>query len=300
MRRSELWRNICFNLGLVSIVMLLIIFIDLVTAMVAGLILELLHFLIKSSKSLVRHQLGGGVLHSNVVRDDQAMKLLYEKGEAIQVITLQGTLFFGNTGYLASYLDAIPAVVTTVLIDFKRVSEIDSSGVLGLSKIDRRLTAQNMTLLLTGLPSNGEMQLADTVPFAALTENDLQTLTLERREFDTDALIIRQGEQADGFYVLVKGRVGIIKNRQCGAEHSLVEFGPGVNIGEMAIFGGGLRTANVQARSPAVLHFMSLAAFEQLCVDQPSVAVTILKNIAGSLSRRLAETSRTISELESA
>jgi SulP family sulfate permease len=347
MRRSELWRNICFNLGLVSIVMLLIIFADLVTAVLTGLVLELLHFLIKSSKSLVRQQLGGSVLHSNVVRDNQAMKLLDEKGDAIQIISLQGTLFFGNTDYLANYLESIMPSVTTVLVDFKRVSDIDSSGVLVLSKIDRRLSAQNKTLLLTGLPANGamldllrefgltlpmssdrvfdelnaglaqaerqllsayghedftdsELNLADTVAFTSLTDTELTMLVLERREFEAGALIITEGDLADGLYVLVKGRVSILKTRENDTVYSLVEFGPGVNLGEMAIFSGALRTANVQALAPAVLYFMSLLAFEQLCVDQPLVAVTIMKNISGSLSRRLAEASITIAELESA
>ena len=295
----------------------------------------------------MRQQLGGSVLHSRVVRDDLAMKLLDEKGETIQVITLQGTLFFGNTDHLATYLESIPTSVTTVPIDFKRVSDIDSSGVLVLSKIDRRLTSQNKILLLTGLPANGEMldllrefgltlpiasdrvfdelndglalaerqllsalghedytdsemDLADMVPFKSLTTTELDMLVLERREFETDALIIAEGEVADGFYVLIKGRVSILKTRKNRTVYSLVEFGPSVSLGEMAIFSGGLRTADVQARSKAVLYFMSLLAFEQLCADRPLVAVAIMKNISGSLSRRLAEASMTISELESA
>jgi MFS superfamily sulfate permease-like transporter len=90
---GDLRRNVCFNLALIIVVTVLIIFTDLTTAMLAGLILELLHFLLKSGKALVRQAIKGSLLHSNVVRDQRASSLLSERGDAIEVVTLLGSPF---------------------------------------------------------------------------------------------------------------------------------------------------------------------------------------------------------------
>jgi len=344
---GDLRRNVCFNLALIVVVMVLIIVTDLTTAMLAGLVLELLHFLLKSGKALVRQAIKGSLLHSNVVRDQRASSLLSERGDAIQVVTLQGSLFFGNTDYLASYLEDIPTTVVVVLLDFKRISDIDSSGVLVLARIDRRLSQQNKYLLFTSLAADSdmrglleeyglaapglegrvfgdfnaglaeaenimlkqwgydpdpavEMPLADTVLFKAFSADELARLALTRVEYDAGAVIIEEGDEADGLYVLVQGRVNISKKELLN-DHlvALVEFGPGVNLGEMAILGGGRRSAYVVAKTPSVLYFMSRQIFAAICRDQPVIAVKVLTNISGSLSRRLAETSRSLAELQS-
>jgi CRP-like cAMP-binding protein len=67
----------------------------------------------------------------------------------------------------------------------------------------------------------------------------------------------------------------------------------------MAILGGGRRSAYVVAKTSSVLYFMSREVFAAICRDQPVIAVKVLTNISGSLSRRLAETSRSLAELES-
>jgi SulP family sulfate permease len=344
---GDLRRNLCFNLALIIVVMVLIIVTDLTTAMLAGLILELLHFLLKSGKALVRQAINGSVLHSNVVRDQRASSLLSERGDAIEVVTLQGSLFFGNTDYLASYLEDIPTTVVVVLLDFKRISDIDSSGVLVLARIDRRLSQQNKYLLFTSLAADSdmrglleeyglaapglegrvfgdvnaglaeaenimlkqwgydpdpavEMPLADTVLFKAFSADELARLALTRVEYEAGAVIIEEGDEADGLYVLVQGRVNISKKELLN-DHlvALVEFGPGVNLGEMAILGGGRRSAYVVAKTPSVLYFMSRQVFAAICRDQPVIAVKVLTNISGSLSRRLAETSRSLAEMQS-
>jgi ABC-type transporter Mla MlaB component len=344
---GDLRRNLCFNLALIVVVMVLIIFIDLTTAMLAGLVLELLHFLLKSGKALVRQAIKGSLLHSNVVRDQRASSFLRDRGDAIQVVTLQGSLFFGNTDYLARYLEDIPTTVEVVLLDFKHISDIDSSGVLVLSLIVRRFSQQNKCLLFTsladgsdtrglldeyGLAAPGqegrmfgdlnaglaeaesimlkqwgydpdpdvEMRLADTVLFRAFNADELARLALTRVEYDAGEVIIQEGDEADGLYVLVQGRVNISKREPLNDNWvALVEFGPGVNLGEMAILGGGRRSAYVVAKTPSVLFYMSRQTFETICRDQPVIAVKVLTNTSGSLSRRLAETSRSLAELES-
>lgn len=346
MRPSELRTNIVFNLALILIVMVMTIVSDLVAAVVIGLVLELLHFLLRSGESLVRRVYSGSSLHSNVVRDEKAIRILQQKGHVIRIISMQGTLFFGNTDYLASYLDNILEKVDTVILNVKGISDIDTSGVRVLARIDNRFSqvgkrlffahlsneedlgilieeyglvapqregrvfgdlnsalaaAENLLLQENGYEAltDTEFPLAATVPFTGLSADELASLDLEKRCFEKGDYVMREGEPADGLYVLVKGRLSIVRSETRSRKAvSLVNFGPGVNVGEMALLGAGKRTADVIVRESAVLYFMSKETFERLCDDSPGAAVMILRNIAGSLSRRLSEASRSITELE--
>ncbi len=346
MRPSELRTNVIFNLALIVIVMVMTVVSDLVIAVVIGLVLELLHFLLRSGESLVRRVYSGSSLHSNVVRDEKAIDILQQKGDSIRIVSMQGTLFFGNTDYLAGYLEDSIEKVDTVILNVKGISDIDTSGVRVLARIDDRFAqlgkrlffahlsseedlgilieeyglvapqrqgrvfedlnsalaaAENLLLQENGYESltEAEFPLTSTVPFVGLSQAELDLLNLEKRHFEKGEYVMREGEPADGLYVLVKGRLSIVRSESRSRKAiSLVNFGPGVNVGEMALLGAGKRTADVIAREPAVLYFMSKETFETLCNDAPAAAVTILRNIAGSLSLRLSEASRSITELE--
>lgn len=345
---QSLRRDLLFNLALMLVVMGLIVTSGLVTAIVAGLIMELLNFLLKSSKTLVRAASSGDLIHSNVVRDLDQVERLTRCGHTIRIISLQGTLFFGNTDYLSGYLDALPEEVNTVVLDFKRISDMDTSGILVLKRIDQGFTGEGKTLLFASLPpdeelykflveyglqrpvlenrvfddtntalaaaedlllesagfslmsSRQELPLGETIALRGMSEAQLTELELERKEFPAGDNIINEHDEANGLYVLVRGRVNIQKRDPVkGKVITLVNFGPGVNVGEMALLGSKSRTASVVATEPSVLYFLSVDNFNKLKETNPGVLLAIVSNIAGSLSRRLAEASETIMELES-
>ncbi|MCB1637036.1 MAG: cyclic nucleotide-binding domain-containing protein, partial [Xanthomonadales bacterium] len=59
--------------------------------------------------------------------------------------------------------------------------------------------------------------------------------------------IVRQGEPADNFYLLVSGRARALRNDDGGREMVLGRLLPGESFGESALTDGGTRQASVRA-----------------------------------------------------
>ena len=58
----------------------------------------------------------------------------------------------------------------------------------------------------------------------------------ERYEFGD--VIVREGDEADAYYVLTFGRVRVLKTRENGEEVALATLRPGDEFGEAALLGG--------------------------------------------------------------
>src|SRR2546426_290773 len=69
---------------------------------------------------------------------------------------------------------------------------------------------------------------------------------LQEEQYEFGDLIVRQGDAADAFYVLVSGRARVLKADQNGNEIALTALKPGDSFGEAALTEGGTRTATVR------------------------------------------------------
>jgi HlyB family type I secretion system ABC transporter len=63
------------------------------------------------------------------------------------------------------------------------------------------------------------------------------------------SVIVREGDVADAFYVVVAGSARVVKRGEHGEEVPLNRLGPGDAFGEVALVEGGARTATVRASS---------------------------------------------------
>ena len=68
---------------------------------------------------------------------------------------------------------------------------------------------------------------------------------LQEEEYEFGDIIVRQGDPADAFYVLVSGRARVLKIDKNGNEIPLSTLKPGDSFGEAALTEGGVRTATV-------------------------------------------------------
>lgn len=126
---------------------------------------------------------------------------------------------------------------------------------------------------------------------------DAGELSLLRAEMSTEqvaagALLFRQGEPADAFYLTVQGDVGI---RLPGSQRRLVSFAAGTMIGEMAALARGHRSADAVAETPLTVLRLSTDALDRLRVEQPGLAAKLLSNIALHLASRLRELTKDLS-----
>lgn len=121
--------------------------------------------------------------------------------------------------------------------------------------------------------------------FSGLSAGQLEALAniaVEKR-VGKNALIFREGDESDGFYVLLEGEVRVYRMSPQGKLKILHLFGPGQPIGEVAVFSGQRFPAYAQANADSRLIYFSRAAFFALGASDP----TLLFNMLAILSKRL-------------
>ena len=103
------------------------------------------------------------------------------------------------------------------------------------------------------------------------------------------ATLVRQGQPADGAYIIESGDADVITALPGGGEAAVAKLGPGSVLGEMALLDGGARSATVIARSAVASHFIERDGFRMLLAQRNRAAFTIQNRITRTLCRRLRE-----------
>jgi len=88
--------------------------------------------------------------------------------------------------------------------------------------------------------------------------------------FDFGDIIVRQGEEADAFYVLVSGRARVMKEAENGEELTLQRLVPGDEFGE-ALLTGGQRTATVRCSTRVEALRLERGEFLRLAEEIPAI-----------------------------
>ena len=122
--------------------------------------------------------------------------------------------------------------------------------------------------------------LSRTNLFAGVDADGLDRIAGRIRELDVPAgrVIARQGEIGTGFYVIASGMVRVV-----GDGETLAELGPGDFFGELSVLDGKPRNAQVVSTQPTVCLALATWDFEAVVAEQPSVALAILRELAGRL-----------------
>jgi CRP/FNR family cyclic AMP-dependent transcriptional regulator len=97
-------------------------------------------------------------------------------------------------------------------------------------------------------------------------------------------VIVRQGEAADGLFVIQEGRLEILSESH-GRETRLRIAGEGELIGEMAVFDRQVRSATVRALGEARVLTVDRKNFLRRINEDPSLAFRIVE----TMSRRIRE-----------
>jgi thioredoxin reductase (NADPH) len=100
--------------------------------------------------------------------------------------------------------------------------------------------------------------------------------------------VVREGEEADAFFIVVRGRVGVFQRGEDGEEREVNRLGPGEFFGEIGLLSDMPRVATVRALEPSQLLRLDQDAFRQL-VSASSATRDQLDQVA---RERLAATGR--------
>ena len=125
---------------------------NLIVAVGLGLGLSILMFVVKMSTSVVRRSYRGSIFHSKNQRDEKLIELLHQHGDRICVLELEGSIFFGSAENLANEIDRLSQEgASYIILDMKRLKEIDSTGARILQQIYRQLKNQQKHLAISYL-----------------------------------------------------------------------------------------------------------------------------------------------------
>jgi anti-anti-sigma regulatory factor len=144
------------DLLVVAVVAALSVIINIVTAVFLGIVIAIALFIVRMSRSNIRRRYNCDKVHSRKARTPEETTLLEKRGGDILGLELQGVLFFGSAEMLSDEIErASAAGLRTIILDLRRVTEIDATGARILADIQASLARKNQHLALA-LAKNSE------------------------------------------------------------------------------------------------------------------------------------------------
>ena len=319
---------------IVLVILLSIATRGLMTGLVVGLILAVVLFAINYGRiDLVREVAFGDTYRSNVDRPPGERAILQGLVDRVQILRLNGFVFFGTaSGFLERIRKRVDAgPLRFLVIDLRRVTGVDSSGALSFRKVAQLAEAGGVELVFAGAPEGVEGQLrrggvvaSEVVRFEPDLDRALQRCEdvlldeaaperaggvgegsigvpphlmpyLERTEVPEGSVLIRQGDPPDAMFVLESGRLRVELTTPEGARRRLSTVRPGVMVGEIALYTGVPRTADVIAETPCVVLGLSRSSIERLEAEEPETAAALHRWLATTLAVRLTDADRAYS-----
>jgi len=129
--------------------------------------------------------------------------------------------------------------------------------------------------------------LRKTPLFATLADDELgrlASIAVPRRYARKEA-VFREGERADGFFVVSTGKVKVFKLSEEGKEQVLHVLEAGQSFAEAALFEGGNYPAHAEALADSELLLFPRRAFLELLERNPGIAVRMLASLSRWLKR---------------
>ncbi len=169
--RADNRDGVIADLSIVAIVAVIAIVANIGLAVLMGFVVTIAIFLFRISKSVIRREYRGDAIHSRKTRDPAQTAALSRHGRQIAVLEVEGPVFFGTSDTLNARLDELASSdALYVILDVKRVNEMDSSGARVILQGHDRLVKNGKQLLLGGAGDRVEVagMLRDTGVTAAL------------------------------------------------------------------------------------------------------------------------------------
>jgi glutaminase len=236
--------------------------------------------------------------------------------------------------------------VSYLILDLKRVVDIDDCALSLLAQMKGTLAKKGRRLILSHLPPTtgrglmeqreagwsedsffpdtdaalewcekrliGEEQADDKLEKGIMPLESMDILagfdarevallqaTVDIASFPAGEFIVREGDPADSLYLLAAGQVSVCLRLGNGTHQKrLATIAPGVAFGELAIFDGGTRSADVIADRPAICYMLQFAKLDELAACHPEIRTKLLCNIGRELSVRLRRADDEIRSLE--
>lgn len=306
----------------------------------AGLGAALMLFVFEYSRvEGIRFAATGRDYQSRMLPGDQR-SVLERIGGSIVIMKLSGFIFFGTSDRIIQrvadrVVATAPEPVKFLVMDFRRVSGIDSSTVMSFDRLRRLAEQHDVSIILAGLNDEirGRLTLGgidpETAPFH--TEADLDSavgfaerelLAAEVREpnaggglarqlgsealaeamkpycdietFAAGTRLIEQGSSADDIFFIASGEGIVALDDDPDASVTLMRFGAGTVLGEVAFYLGELRSASAIASTDVTAWKLSRTRLADIERERPALSAAFHYEIARALAERLQSANRLI------
>jgi CRP-like cAMP-binding protein len=129
--------------------------------------------------------------------------------------------------------------------------------------------------------------LRKTPLFATLPDDDLRRIAdiAVTRRFAKKEAVFREGDRAEGFFIVATGKVKVFKLSGEGKEQILHVLEAGQTFAEAVIFEGGVFPAHAEALADAELLFLPKRPFIEFLERRPNVAIRMLASLSRWLKR---------------
>ncbi|MFQ5996423.1 MAG: Crp/Fnr family transcriptional regulator [Dehalococcoidales bacterium] len=127
--------------------------------------------------------------------------------------------------------------------------------------------------------------LKQSLIFSSLNSDELAELSqlVIERNFRPDEFVFWEGDNPDYFYIVVEGRIKVIKHSSSGKEFIIAFFGPGEMFGEVAVFEDKPYPASAQVVADTKILGIKKEDFLSFLSTRPRVALSIINILGGRL-----------------
>jgi len=130
--------------------------------------------------------------------------------------------------------------------------------------------------------------------FQGMTADQLEVLATacEEERFAEDTVIFAQGDPGGALYVVVRGRVGVDREKRKGSFVHLATVGPNSYFGEMSLFDDSPRSTSAVALQDTLALRLRREPLVELVRHDPSLSLELIKVLSQHLraaNHRIAE-----------
>jgi len=142
---------------LVWVILFIIATVGFLEGIIAGTFIAAILFVISYSRlNVIKNTLDGSIYHSKVDRPKLHRDILHQKGSEIFILSLQGFIFFGTIQNVlerirARIADTSHGRVGFIILDFHRVTHLDSSAVFGITRLKQVTEANDILMVWTSV-----------------------------------------------------------------------------------------------------------------------------------------------------
>ena len=140
---------------LVWVILTIIATVGFLQGVAAGILIAAILFVISYSRiNAIKTTLDGSIYHSKVDRPKAHRDILHQRGAEIFILRLQGYIFFGSIQNILERTrlrirDQASGPLQYLILDFQRVTRLDSSAVFGITRLKQLAEANKILMVWT-------------------------------------------------------------------------------------------------------------------------------------------------------